>query len=264
MNNELLPPVLCIANLQIRRDAAGRYCLNDLHQAAGGEDRHSPNRFTRAITFQSLVTELTPEMAFAPFESMRGGMAPGTYVVKELVYAYAMWISPRFHIEVIRAYDALVTASSGSAGRAPAAATAALHQARMQAVARLYRARHPAEQVALHAQATQLSLALDLPRPALPAAVVALQNGQETLARFWLAVDAGLSAGQLQNHARRNDVLAFNLPQVRQYAARSGIALPESTALTGALRSCPRLLHVNRAYNSPAIGRAVKCWVFAK
>lgn len=97
---------LIVAQVGIRRDAEGRFSLNDLHRAAGGEERHGPNRFTRSETFDALVKELTPELAFAPAESARGGAAPGTYVVKELVYAYAMWISPAFHLKVIRAYDA--------------------------------------------------------------------------------------------------------------------------------------------------------------
>jgi len=101
---------LIIADTSIRQDSTGRYCLNDLHRAAGAEEKHSPNRWTRTDGYQSLVSELTPEMAFAPSESIRGGVAPGTYVCKELVYAYAMWISPAFNLKVIRAYDAMVSA----------------------------------------------------------------------------------------------------------------------------------------------------------
>ncbi|TQC94703.1 DNA-binding protein [Moraxellaceae bacterium AER2_44_116] len=100
---------ISIASVYIKQDAEGRFCLNDLHRAAGGEEKHSPNRFTRSDSFISLVNELTPEMAFAPVESVRGGLAAGTYVCKELVYAYAMWISASFHLKVIRTFDAVVS-----------------------------------------------------------------------------------------------------------------------------------------------------------
>ncbi|MBK0004359.1 KilA-N domain-containing protein [Erwinia sp. S38] len=101
--------LLVIDGVSVRQDKDGRYCLNDLHRTAGGEDRHSPNRWTRTESYTGLINELTPYLAFAPAEVQRGGLQPGTYVCKELVYAYAMWISPAFHLKVIRTFDAVVT-----------------------------------------------------------------------------------------------------------------------------------------------------------
>ncbi|MEM5330356.1 KilA-N domain-containing protein [Paraburkholderia sp. JHI2823] len=91
-----------VCGVEIRRDAMGRYSLNDLHRAAGGADKHSPNRWTRTKGYADLISELTPELAFAPAESIRGGSAPGTYAVKEMVYAYAMWISASLYLMAIR------------------------------------------------------------------------------------------------------------------------------------------------------------------
>jgi anti-repressor protein len=102
----------------IRQGAEGRYCLNDLHHAAGGEDRHRPSRW--AENHQTI--ELAHEVSKAGIPALvliKGGAAPGTYVAKELVYAYAMWISPSFHLKVIRAYDAMVVPSATPVARRP-------------------------------------------------------------------------------------------------------------------------------------------------
>lgn len=105
---------LVIASISIRRDSEGRYFLNDLHRAAGGADKDKPNRFLRLDGTQELIAELRKDGKWASGEIK--GLEPivavksfteeqGTFVVKELVYAYAMWISPAFHLKVIRAYD---------------------------------------------------------------------------------------------------------------------------------------------------------------
>jgi hypothetical protein len=54
---------------------------------------------------QALVAEINNCSDVSSFKTVTGRNG-GTYVCKELVYAYAMWISPKFHLQVIRAYDA--------------------------------------------------------------------------------------------------------------------------------------------------------------
>lgn len=43
-----------------------------------------------------------------PNESQKGHY-DGTFIIKELVYTYVMWISPVFHLKVVRAFDTLQT-----------------------------------------------------------------------------------------------------------------------------------------------------------
>ncbi|NHN78444.1 KilA-N domain-containing protein [Azotobacter chroococcum] len=104
---------LVIANTTIRQDAEGRYCLNDLHRASGGEKRHGPSYWLANQQTKELVSEL--ETTGNPVVTLEGRNG-GTYVCKELVYAYAMWISPAFHVKVIRTFDAVVTGHKQAAG----------------------------------------------------------------------------------------------------------------------------------------------------
>lgn len=112
MNN-----LIVIENTAIRQDAVGRYCLNDLHRAAGGEERHKPKYWYATQQTQELVQLLTeggipPSQENQPINVIRGGLEQGSYACKELVYSYAMWISAAFNLKVIRTFDATQTPSA--------------------------------------------------------------------------------------------------------------------------------------------------------
>lgn len=113
--------VLIIANTTIRQDSEGRYCLNDCHKASGMGASKKPSEWMRNEQSSQLIAEISQsensrfggkqpflKENISPVNIVKGGNNPGTYVVKELVYAYAMWISPSFNLQVIRAYDDLV------------------------------------------------------------------------------------------------------------------------------------------------------------
>lgn len=100
---------LTISNVSIRQ-FDGLYSLNDLHQAAGGEEAQRPNQFIRLDQTKALAAEIeTAQMCAVKTKEGRNG---GTYVAKELVYAYAMWISPKFHVKVIRVFDSIATGAA--------------------------------------------------------------------------------------------------------------------------------------------------------
>jgi len=122
---------LTIISTAIRQDAEGRYCLNDCHKASGGDASKAPGQWMVNKQTQALIAELTdveiptsPSVTDAgipasPVSSIKGGSNQGTYVAKELVYAYAMWISPAFHLKVIRAFDAMVQGKGISVKETP-------------------------------------------------------------------------------------------------------------------------------------------------
>ncbi|WP_406238161.1 KilA-N domain-containing protein [Acetobacter orientalis] len=115
---------LAILNTQIRQDAQGRFCLNDCHRAAGGDAAKKPANFLRLDTTKALIAEISrcsdvsnghdgacSDMS-TPLNIVNDGKNNGTYACRELIYAYGEWISPAFHLTVIRAFDAMVTAQA--------------------------------------------------------------------------------------------------------------------------------------------------------
>ncbi|MCN8274097.1 KilA-N domain-containing protein, partial [Escherichia coli] len=53
MNN-----LMVIDGIEVRRDAYGRYSLNDLHRAAGSLDKHKPAFWLRNEQTEHLISEL--------------------------------------------------------------------------------------------------------------------------------------------------------------------------------------------------------------
>lgn len=96
---------IVIIDTGIKQDEQGRYCLNDLHRASGGANKHRPSLWLKNMQTMALIDEM--EKAGIP--AIESKQQLGTFVGKELVYAYAMWISPAFHLQVIRTFDAVAT-----------------------------------------------------------------------------------------------------------------------------------------------------------
>ncbi|MCK3656242.1 hypothetical protein A4G19_10990 [Pasteurellaceae bacterium Macca] len=100
---------LTILNTTIRT-LDNLYSLNDLHKIGGNEPRHQPSLFLANKQTQELIEELHKESSLEIprlVNSINGGRYRGTYACEELALAYATWISPKFHLVVLRAFLAM-------------------------------------------------------------------------------------------------------------------------------------------------------------
>ncbi len=57
-HTQIAPSAIEISHIVIRQDSEGRYCLNDLHKAAGSDPRHQPTNWLRLSTTQELCAEI--------------------------------------------------------------------------------------------------------------------------------------------------------------------------------------------------------------
>ena len=97
---------LTILNTAIRQ-LDNLFNLKDLHHISGNEKKHEPYLFIRLDTTKELIAEIQKEDPTAiAVKSLRGTQG-GTYACMEIALAYAMWIDPKFHLIVLRAYMAM-------------------------------------------------------------------------------------------------------------------------------------------------------------
>ena len=100
---------LTINNVVITTDSEGRYSLNDLHRAAGSKKKHKPALFMQNSSLKKMVELLkVGNPTFNPLVRKSGRYGGGTWVCKELVYKYAMWIDVEFELKVIQTFDAVI------------------------------------------------------------------------------------------------------------------------------------------------------------
>lgn len=108
------PPNITLS-LDAIKQLEGLYCLNDLHRLSGGLEKDKPSLFFQTDHAKGLLAELEKENQAEgkpqPYiiRVIGKGKPQGTYVCRELVYAYANWISPSFYLCVIRTFDRVIT-----------------------------------------------------------------------------------------------------------------------------------------------------------
>lgn len=92
----------------------GLFRINDLHKASGGDKKHQPRNWLRNDRTKETIELLESRTQVQKrgveqnqvVRTVNGGDPDktGTYICEDLVYSYAMWISPEFELEVISVF----------------------------------------------------------------------------------------------------------------------------------------------------------------
>lgn len=85
--------LITIGAVTIQQDDDGRYSLNDLHRASGGENRHRPSLWSDNQQIKDLIDEIESEAGIPALVSQHGGLSKGTYVCK------VNWFTPSRHVD---------------------------------------------------------------------------------------------------------------------------------------------------------------------
>lgn len=92
---------LAIGDFSVRQ-LDGLFSLNDLHKGSGDNPSQRPGNFLGIDQTKALISEI--ETAGISAVKTVTGRNGGTYACRELVIAYAAWISAAFHLKVIRVF----------------------------------------------------------------------------------------------------------------------------------------------------------------
>jgi len=107
---------ITIGSITIHQSENGLYLLTDLWKASGGAKKDQPNRWRFLNSTQEYIKFLGTKTGNVEkssyFLTIQGKESQGTYVCRQLVYSYAMWISLAFHDLVITTFDELLNATT--------------------------------------------------------------------------------------------------------------------------------------------------------
>ena len=103
---------ITIGNITIHQSENGLYRMVDFWSASGKEPRHNPKSFFKLENIKELEREIFKGGEFATFKITTRGKYGGIYVSRELIIAYATWVSPRFFLTVLQTFDQLQNATT--------------------------------------------------------------------------------------------------------------------------------------------------------